>query len=258
MTEQACIFNIQYFSIHDGPGIRSVVFFKGCPLRCFWCSNPESQSGLPEEMYDNLTKRPEIVGEYKTIDEIMIEVMKDEPFYLESDGGVTLSGGEPLFQAVFATELLKALKEKGIHTACETTGYAKPEVFKSFIAWVDNLYLDIKHYDTQKHRAGIAVGNELILENLKIAVKTHPNLTVRIPVIPEFNDSLEDAQAFAKLFNEVGVTAIEVLPFHQFGEKKYDYLDRPYQLKDVKQLHSEDLIDYQQVFSTAGVACVIR
>ena len=113
MTEQACIFNIQHFSIHDGPGIRSVVFFKGCPLRCFWCSNPESQSGLPEEMYDNLTKRPEIVGEYKTIDEIMIEVMKDEPFYLESDGGVTLSGGGATFSSCFCDRAIESFKRKG-------------------------------------------------------------------------------------------------------------------------------------------------
>ncbi len=117
MSEKACIFNIQKFSIHDGPGIRSVVFFKGCPLRCYWCANPESQSGEPELMWDNQQKKKITVGEYKTVDDIVEEVMKDEPFYEESGGGVTLSGGEVLYQADFAIDLLKALREKK-HSHC--------------------------------------------------------------------------------------------------------------------------------------------
>ena len=133
MKDKACIFNIQKFSIHDGPGIRTVVFFKGCPLKCYWCSNPESQDGKPENMWDNQKKAVTTVGEYKTLDEIIEEVMKDEPFYEESGGGVTLSGGEVLYQAEFATELLRQLKEKGVHTASETTGFARAEVFKKYI-----------------------------------------------------------------------------------------------------------------------------
>lgn len=109
---QACIFNIQKFSIHDGPGIRTVVFFKGCPLRCYWCANPESQSGKPEKMWNHVRKSYTTVGEYKTIDEVVNEVMKDIDFYEESGGGVTLSGGEVLYQAEFATELLQILKAK--------------------------------------------------------------------------------------------------------------------------------------------------
>lgn len=112
MNDKTCIFNIQKFSIHDGPGIRTVVFFKGCPLRCYWCSNPESQNGKPEQMWDTQKNEHTTVGEYKSMDEIITEVMKDEVFYEESDGGVTLSGGEVLFQAEFATELLRQLKEK--------------------------------------------------------------------------------------------------------------------------------------------------
>ncbi|MDR0921495.1 MAG: glycyl-radical enzyme activating protein [Lactobacillales bacterium] len=258
MVDKACIFNIQHFSIHDGPGIRSVVFFKGCPLRCYWCANPESQSPKPEQMYDNLTKRPETVGEYKTVEEIMDEVMKDEDFYLESDGGVTLSGGEPLFQAEFATQLLKELKKKNIHTACETTGYVASDVFEKVIDLLDSLYLDIKHYDTLQHKNGIGVRNEQILKNLKLALKKKTNLTVRIPIIPNYNSSLEDAQEFVRLFQQVGVSTIEILPFHQFGEKKYEYLDRPYELKNAPQLHSEDLLEYQQIFENAGIHCLVR
>lgn len=258
MAEQACLFNIQHYSIHDGPGIRSVVFFKGCPLRCFWCANPESQSGLPEQMYDAQTKRFQTVGSYQTLDEIVADVMKDEPFYLESNGGVTLSGGEPLFQAEFVLDLLKALKKRHIDTACETTGFVNSEIFASIIKWVDHLYLDIKHYDTTKHRSGIKVGNQQIIDNLKLAVAQHLDLIVRIPIIPNFNDSLTDDKAFAQLFQDVGVTTIEVLPFHQFGEKKYEALNRPYLLKGVRQLHSEDLKAYQTVFQKAGMSCIVR
>lgn len=255
---KACIFNIQKFSIHDGPGIRTVVFFKGCPLRCYWCSNPESQSGLPEEMWDNTRKMNTTVGDYKTIDEIVEVVMQDEPFYEESGGGVTLSGGEVLFQADFATELLKNLRAKGIHTASETTGFAKTEVFAAYIAQVDSLYFDVKHYDSDKHKAGIGAGNELILENLAYAVANHPDVTPRIPVIPDFNDSPEDANKFAQLFNAMNISKIELLPFHQFGQSKYKYLNRDYRLEDMPQLHTEDLDYFKAIMEEHGIACHVR
>ena len=131
--EKACIFNIQKFSIHDGPGIRTVIFFKGCPLRCYWCANPESQKMAPEDMWDVQRKETTQVGEFKTVEEIVTEVMKDEVFYEESGGGVTLSGGEVLYQADFAIELLRQLKRLGIQTASETTGYADSKKFAEFI-----------------------------------------------------------------------------------------------------------------------------
>ncbi len=258
MENRACIFNLQKFSIHDGPGIRTVVFFKGCPLRCYWCSNPESQAGEPEKMWENQKKSYANVGEYKTVAEIMKEVMKDEPFYQESNGGVTLSGGEVLYQADFAIELLEALQGKKIHTACETTGYVKSEIFKEFLQHVDLVFFDVKHYDTNKHKKGIGVSNELILKNLTIAIALHSNLIIRIPVIPKFNDSLIDAEKFAELFNQLGVKKIELLPFHQFGEKKYEYLDREYTLHDIPQLHSEDLLEYQKIIENNHIICQIR
>lgn len=258
MTEKACIFNIQKFSIHDGPGIRSVVFFKGCPLRCYWCANPESQSGKPEKMWDSQKKAQTTVGEYKTISEIIDEVMKDEPFYLESGGGVTLSGGEVLAQAEVAIKLLEELKEKNVHTACETAGYTKPETFKRFIKNIDLLYFDIKHYDSKKHQQGVGVKNELILENLSIALNEHPNVVIRIPIIPGYNDTLEDAQQFGTLFNNIGAKSVELLPFHQFGEKKYEYLDKEYEMHDVPQLHSEDLFDYKEILEQNNMNCLVR
>jgi pyruvate formate lyase activating enzyme len=258
MIDKACIFNIQKFSIHDGPGIRTVVFFKGCPLRCFWCSNPESQNGKPEKMWENQKKGFSTVGEYKTMTEIITEVMKDEPFYEESGGGVTLSGGEVLHQAEFATELLRQLKEKGIHTASETTGYAKEDIFKKYIEQVDLLYFDVKHHDEIKHKEGTGVSLTPILNNLAFSLKKPINLVVRIPVIPGFNDGEDNAEAFAQLFNKMGIKQAELLPFHQFGEKKYTFLDRDYAMKDIPQLHTEELNYFKTIFENHQISCHVH
>lgn len=258
MKDKGCIFSIQKFSIHDGPGIRTVIFFKGCPLRCRWCSNPESQNGRPEDIWDPQRRKQTSVGEYKSVPEILKEVMKDEAFYLESDGGVTLSGGEVLYQPDFALALLKALKEQNLHVACETTGFAKPDVFKNFIQNIDLLFFDVKHYDTAKHQKGTGVSNELILKNLQTAQASQTDLTVRIPVIPGYNDSLEDAQCFSDLFNDFGIFSVELLPFHQFGEEKYKNLGKSYELSDTPQLHTEDLEDYSRVMEQNGISCMVR
>lgn len=258
MIDKACIFNIQKFSIHDGPGIRTVVFFKGCPLRCFWCSNPESQYGKPEKMWDNQKKQFTTVGEYKSMEDIVTEVMKDEAFYEESGGGVTLSGGEVLYQAEFATELLRQLKDKGIHTASETTGFAKESTFKKYIDQVDILYFDVKHHDDTEHKKGTGVSLVPILNNLAYALKEHADLVVRVPVIPNFNDGPENAEAFAVLFNELGVTKVELLPFHQFGEKKYAFLVRDYAMQNIPQLHTEDLDYFKEIFEHHRISCRVH
>lgn len=258
MNDKACVFNIQKFSIHDGPGIRTVVFFKGCPLRCFWCSNPESQDSKPEQMWDTQKNAHTNVGEYKSMDEIITEVMKDEAFYEESDGGVTLSGGEVLYQAEFATELLRQLKAKGIHTASETTGFAKAETFSKFIEQVDLLYFDVKHHDELQHKTGTGVSLKPILKNLAIAIEQKQNVVVRIPVIPNYNDGPTNAAAFAKLFNQMNITEVELLPFHQFGEKKYSSLDRDYQMQDIPQLHTEDLDYFKAILEENNIQCKVQ
>ncbi len=258
MKDKACIFNIQKFSIHDGPGIRTVVFFKGCPLKCFWCSNPESQYGKPEKIWDTQKQNYTTVGEYKSMDEIITEVMKDELFYEESGGGVTLSGGEVLYQADFATELLRQLKERGVHTASETTGFAKEEIFKKYIEQVDLLYFDVKHHDNEQHKKGTGVSLKPILNNLICALKKHSNVVVRIPVIPNFNDGEKNAEAFANLFNKLGISKIELLPFHQFGEKKYEFLNREYQMHDIPQLHTEELDYFKDIFEKHQILCHVH
>ncbi|SJZ66193.1 pyruvate formate lyase activating enzyme [Pilibacter termitis] len=252
----ATIFNIQKFSLHDGPGIRSVVFFKGCPLRCFWCANPESQNRMPEMMWDNQLKKETIVGEKKTVAEVLQEVRKDQVFYEESGGGVTLSGGEVLLHAQFATELLKQLKQCDIHTAIETTGFADEKAFQQVTNYVDLCYFDIKHHNEEEHKKGVAASLAPILKNLTYALQTNMEVIVRIPIIPQFNDTLEDAKQFAQLFSSLGVKNVELLPFHQFGEKKYEYLNREYKMKDIPQLHAEDLLEHRKIFEEIG--CVVK
>ncbi|MGT2784309.1 glycyl-radical enzyme activating protein [Streptococcus merionis] len=254
--EKGIVFNIQHFSIHDGPGIRTTVFLKGCPLRCPWCSNPESQKASIETMQDATNPNLEtLVGEVKTVDEIMDEVLKDWDFYEESGGGMTLSGGEIFAQFDFALALLKRAKELGLHTAIETTAFAKHEQFVTLIEYVDFIYTDLKHYNSLKHKRVTHVKNEQIIQNIHYAFKTGKEIVLRIPVIPNFNNSLEDARAFSELFDELDIRQVQLLPFHQFGENKYKLLGRTYEMADEQALHPEDLLDYQAIFQEKNIHC---
>lgn len=249
MKMQATIFNIQKFSLHDGPGIRTVVFFKGCPLRCKWCSNPESQSPKPQLMDG------EMKGCLMTVEEVVDVCMQDIDFYLESGGGVTLSGGEALVYPDFAVELLRNLYEKGVHTAIETTGYARADIFEKVVCHLDLLLFDVKHYDDARHFEGTGVHNKRILENLQYAIRQGMKVLPRIPIIPGFNSSLADAQGFSELLNRVGAKRAQLLPFHQFGEKKYEMLHRDYQLSKCRALHPEELEDYKNVLLKNRIDC---
>ena len=244
MATTGLIYNIQKFSIHDGPGIRTVVFFKGCPLSCRWCSNPESINGNP------CTE-----ARSYSIEEAMKICLEDRPFYEESGGGVTLSGGEVLTQLQFALELLSALREEKIHTAIETSGYATAEDFNRLCDASDLLLFDIKHFDDKRHAEGTGVHNGLILANLKNSLTRAKALLPRLPVIPGYNNSMEDASGFVSLLESMGLKRVQLLPFHQFGERKYELLGLPYDMKNIRQLHPEDLEDYRQVFTRHGIEC---
>jgi len=291
------IFNIQKFSIHDGPGIRTTVFLKGCPLKCQWCSNPESQLDHIQILYDYekcihcqacvhtcphqaishqdgriVINQEQCVGclscidvcpkralshegEYKSIEEIVEICLQDKDFYEESQGGVTISGGEGMSQPAFLKELVTALKHENIHLAIETTGYINHDTFKELAVLFDLLLFDVKHYNGQKHYEGTFVNNELIIKNLQWAVENHIEVLPRIPVIPDFNDSLNDAKGLAELLSSLHIQKVQLLPFHQFGEKKYELLNKTYTLKNKKALHPEDLKDYQQIFLDHGIDC---
>lgn len=245
------VFNIQKFSLHDGPGIRTVVFLKGCPLRCKWCANPESQSPAPCQLENGITLAKD--RQEMTAEEVVRICLQDRAFYEESGGGVTLSGGEVLAQPDFAAGLLTELGVRRIHTAVETTGYAPPEVFDRVADRTNLLLFDIKHWDPDQHRGGTGVDNRLILDNLARAIAGGKEVLPRLPVIPGYNDSLEDAAGFVRLLEEAGADRVQLLPFHQFGENKYTLLSREYAYRDVPALHEEELASFRQVFLDAGI-----
>lgn len=248
------IFDIQKFSLHDGPGIRTVVFLKGCPMACAWCSNPGSQKLQAVQVADGL--HPDTYGpdsrDY-ALDEVVATCLQDLPFYEESGGGVTLSGGEALVQHRFTSSLLHALRERGVHTAIETTGYAAPAIFERILTEVDLLIIDVKHWDRDEHRRWTGVFNDLPLRNLRTALAAGGPVLVRIPVIPGVNASLDDATAFCRLLAPLGVHEVQLLPFHQFGERKYELLGWEYAMAGVPALHEEDLGPYIAVFGEHGV-----
>lgn len=244
--QKALLFNIQKFCLHDGYGIRTTLFFKGCNLKCGWCSNPESQSMLPDD-----------AGRYYSLEEIMETVLKDKPFYDKSGGGVTLSGGEPLLQAEFVCALADALHASGVTVGLETAANVPERVFAEVLSKCDFAHIDIKHWDDTKHRQGTGVGNSLILRNVRHALISGKPIMLRIPVIPGYNDSLEDARAFAALLSELGANDVQLLPFHQLGEKKYGALGIAYAYEGVPQTRDEDLNEFADIFSYAGMAVQI-
>jgi pyruvate formate lyase activating enzyme len=188
-----------------------------------------------------------------TVEEVVTVCLEDEAFYKESGGGVTLSGGESFVQHEFTGRLLKALKEKKVRTALETSGFAEKDIFLSIASLTDLILFDLKHYDPQSHREGTGVDNAPILANLKLGIEKGFEITPRIPVIPDFNSSLKDAEGFAKLLKELGLSKAQLLPFHQMGSRKYELLNMNYPMKDYNALYPEDLEDYKNTFTAGGI-----
>ena len=297
--QSATIFNIQKFSLNDGPGIRTVVFLKGCPLRCVWCANPESQLRAPQLEWkesacvgcgaclvaapgvnaaEHAGKRHidvrglrgdsdqgraavaacparalTIVGETKTVDEVLRVCLQDKPFYEDSGGGVTLSGGEALTWPEFCEDLLARLHEEGIDTCIETEAHVAPRVFQRIAALLDHMLVDLKHIDVAKLRTQTAGEADLMLGNLRWALANHPDVLPRTPVVPGFNGGKDDARAMARWLHEAGAMRVQLLPFHNFGESKYELLDMSYTLRGEKNLHPEDLEEYRQIYLDEGI-----
>lgn len=310
LTQRGLIFNIQRFTIHDGPGIRTELFFKGCPLRCEWCSNPESfmsliQPGVykakcisqkkcgscieacPKEdilIFKNgklnAIDRNQCIGclecfkacpsdaikqwgNLMSVDECMNLIKKDKGYYERSGGGVTVSGGEPLIQSDFVLSLFKACKAEGIHTCCESSLYATWNEIVKVLPYSDLIISDIKHMDTKIHKKYTGVNNELILENLKRIAQENCEVILRIPIIPNVNDDMENMKATADfIVNEMKgrVRTLQLLSFMRLGEEKYASLGIPYKMSDVKmhrksfQKHINEIADY---FNRRGIHCVV-
>ncbi|MBQ7643051.1 MAG: glycyl-radical enzyme activating protein [Clostridia bacterium] len=246
------IFNIQRFSVHDGPGIRTIVFLKGCALRCKWCCNPESQSFAVEKM--TLNGKTEIVGRDVTVEEVIEEVEKDRVYYKRSGGGMTLSGGESLLQPDFATGLLEAAKDRAINTAMESTGFADFSVIEKYLRHLDLYLMDIKHIDREKHKAFTGQYNDLIKENAQKIARSGVKLIIRTPVIPTFNATKEEISDIAEFAASLpGVTEMHLLPYHRIGSDKYAGLGRDYALKDIEPPAKEVMQELLEVVEAHGL-----
>jgi pyruvate formate lyase activating enzyme len=271
------VYDIQGFSVQDGPGIRTTVFLKGCPLRCPWCHSPESQEfyaqlslisikcigvskcgkcldACSKNAISPATEQTEIqriqinrslcnncgdcaavcfpkaltvCGTDYTVEELLRRVCKDIPFYEHSGGGVTISGGEALYQPEFTRQILKSLKERGLHTALDTTGYVKYEIIETILPYTDLFLYDLKHMNSEQHKIAVGVPNELILKNAAKIARAGAKMQIRVPLIPHFNDSEENVKetgVFCKSLGEA-ITVIQLLPYHNLGAMKYQRID---------------------------------
>ena len=255
------IFDIQRYSIHDGYGIRTIVFLKGCVLRCRWCCNPESQEYAVQTML--VRGEPQVIGRDVTAEEVLRTVEKDRAYYRRTGGGMTLSGGESLCQPEFAAALLRGAKEAGISTAMESMACAKWEVIESVLPWLDQYLLDIKHINAAKHQEFTGKSNEVMLENaVKIAAmqkKYQVELSIRVPVIPGFNDTEQEIREIAAFTGRLEhVKRLHLLPYHRLGQDKYAGLGREYPMGDVEPPSDRTMhMLLQTAKQAAGVECQI-
>lgn len=318
MKEQltGIVYDIQGFSVQDGPGIRTTVFLKGCPLRCPWCHSPESQqfhnqlswismrcAGIskcgnclgacskgalsPGDVVRHATTREEIqhvridrdvcdncgdcenvcyhealyiCGKDYTVDELVQRVSKDIPFYETSGGGVTISGGEPLSQLQFTKELLEGLKAGGIHTALDTTGFAKSGSITAVLPFTDLFLYDLKHMDSDMHQKVTGVPNDIILENARNIARAGGSMQIRVPVIPGFNDSekqILQTGAFCQSLGEA-VTVIQLLPYHNLGVMKYQRINNGEEVLEAKPPSDKKINRLKQVLEDLGLPVTVH
>ena len=252
------IFDVQRYSIHDGPGIRTILFLKGCILRCRWCCNPESQEFAIQKMI--VQGEEKIIGRDVTVEEMLQVVEKDRAYYYRSGGGMTLSGGECLCQPEFARDLLRGAKERGIHTAIESMAGMPWENIQMVLPYLDLYLMDIKHTNPEKHKAFTGRSNERMLENArKTALSGMTRLVIRVPVIPGFNDTVEEIQGIARFAATLpGVDKIHLLPYHRLGQDKYSGLGREYLLDGVLPPSAEHMETLKKaVHAVCGLDCQI-
>ena len=288
------IVKISRFCVDDGPGIRTVVFVKGCPLRCLWCHNPESQSPSLELMFDtakcincgrclkacargchasgpvgHVLSRDNcvtcgrcaevcpasalaIVGRRVSADEVIGQVVRDAAFYKTSGGGVTVSGGEPLYQAGFTAEILRGCRQTGIHTALETCGYAAKEAFESTIKYCDYVMYDIKETDRARHKKYTGVSSDVILSNLKLLDDSGVDYIIRLPIVPGFNDSGEHFDRVNRLTDGLkNCKGVQIMPYHSLGGYKYAAMQRNYACAGVTEPDADTLAYWKSLLGGA-------
>lgn len=295
----AILFNVQKFSVHDGPGIRTTFFFKGCPMRCAWCHNPESLAIKPEllhnkekctqcgECANNCTDGSirlkegqlyidnskfnghedildecihnalSIAGTTYTLEQAVKEAMKDQVFYQESGGGITLSGGECLMQIDFVEAFLKRLKEKKLHTTVDTCGHVPTENIKRILPYVDLFLYDLKHTNIEDHKAFTAVDNKLILQNLNYLSDHGATIYLRLPIIVGVNASNDHIQKVIDIMDTLKVAQVNLLPYHSIGQGKYDRLNIDYDKAAFSAPSDGQLNKFKKLFSSKNISVVI-
>lgn len=260
----AVIFNIKRFAVNDGPGIRTTVFLKGCPLKCWWCHNPESQSTEIQKtqktykISDRVFVEQEDVGYKISSNKLLTEIEKDFLFFEQSQGGVTFSGGEPLMQADFLLEIVKKCKEKKLHVCIDTCGYGNTDKLKNIAQFTDLFLYDLKHLDNNLHNKYTNVGNSLILKNLNMLIDMGKEVIIRFPLIEGINDNethLEEIKNLINSFNKK--IELNILPYHSLGKEKYKNLEMNNPLNNMPNMDknkSEQIVRY---FNDNGIDTII-
>jgi len=291
------ITNIQGYSIHDGPGIRTVVFFKGCPMRCAWCANPENllpttQVGFISKLCQGCGKCfascPEnaiLSGDYRidrekctgcgtcadtcfygalvkygnamSPDEVFKKVRRDKMFYDSSDGGVTVSGGEPMIYADFVAELFEKCKSENIHTCIETCGYASSDGYTKVFPYTDLFYFDLKIMDSELHKKYTGCPNELIHKNAKAVAESGIPVLFRQPVIPTVNDTDDNIAKTAEFILNIGKHDLQLMPYHRAGKTKYDALNLQYKTADIQIMTAERIQGIKDRYISLGINCTV-
>ena len=287
------IYSIQHYCIHDGSGIRTTVFFKGCDLFCLWCANPESQCMTTEIGFNSskctgcnrcltacenravkvpgqiikelcnfcekcsyycLSEAYTIYGKLYTIEELISEVDKDSLIYRNSGGGVTVSGGEPMCQLQFLTVFLQACKEKGYHTAIETHGSYPWSKTSQLLGLIDEYLIDIKHMDAERSMQATGCDINLVLENVKRLSQQNQTVALRIPIIPGYNDDAENIESIAAFAQSNRIRIVHLLPYHNLGKCKYAYLGRDYPMEHLKEPpQTEKMEELLMIFKSFGL-----
>jgi pyruvate formate lyase activating enzyme len=261
MTSRGLIFDIKKYSLHDGPGIRTTIFFCGCPLACWWCQNPEGQKLDLEEALkirkkskSSLTATKELIGREASVEEIATEIERDRVFYEESGGGVTFSGGEPLMQYAFLSDLLDACLKLKIPTALETCGYAPWEVIRKIKDKIDLFLYDLKLMDDKEHQKYTGASNMQILSNLNELDSDGKNIIIRFPVIPRITDTDRNIRQMTEFLRALEtVREIDLLPYNKLGKGKYEKLNRSNLLMDLEPPSHERLSQLSERFKVLGL-----
>ena len=242
------ISNIQHFSTGDGEGIRTTVFFKGCNLRCPWCHNPENLSFEPSSMFYESLNKTEVLGRKMTVSEILPELLEDKDFYIQSGGGVTLSGGEVMLQADGATALTRALKNQSVSVIVDTAGCVPYKEFEKLNPLVQGYLFDFKTADAGSYKK-IGGNLETVIQNLTRLILDGANVQVRIPLIPDFNIDENSIIKICENLTKIGIEQVELLPFHRLGSAKYEALGLDYQYKNYEPISKDKLDEIKNQYS---------